>query len=441
MMQNEEEVSGSMSGGSQNSRISSRGGRSGTSSPRLQRVLRGREDDADDNTDNNDNNGAARAQPRRRRGEAVVAVVEGDNNNDNNRRFDADRVLRCDIAKALMRCSGEAIVLNPAVDAPPFVVAFEMLEPTTIPKLLQDAVWVLNNIKSCTEKGEAGAYITGLPGLSVTLDPTNANKSVVRQTLADGSRTQINEVALQIRVQEVSAWVEERAAPPTTTTMGAEEEEEEEEAAAGRVEVRERFLLLVARSPLAFSLRKAAYTTTRSVGRLTLQDTRGADERRRVWAQLAMHVRAPLEPRMRGADLMEKFEPSMDWMRSSEADGFTCLFSMHRAVDWMKARFIAKHAHRFRFVSDLEIKGLAGRMSLPRDNNTNDNHNHSGGGGSGGGDDFLVGPGFVDECRAYDEEVDRQVILILLYDDDASCESGRLTHAAHAAGRWSARIA
>jgi hypothetical protein len=392
---NEEEDGSSSTGRRSRSRSSSDGSAGAAHSPRLQRV-----------PPPPPPHGVSRAPSRGDEEDAEEEEVVADR-----RRFDADRVLRCDIAKALMRCSAEAIALNPERDAPPFAVAFEMLEPTTIPRLLQDAVWVLNNIKSCTEKGEGGAYITGLPGLSVTLDATHANKSVVQQTLPDGSRTQLNEMALQIRVQEVSAWMVERQ-PPQTPTAEAWRRRTPQ-----RVEVRERFLLLVARSPLAFSLRKAAYTTTRSVGRLTLQDTRGADERRRVWAQLAMHVRAPLDPPMRGGDLMEKFEPSMDWMRSSEADGFTCLFSVHRAVDWMKARFITKHARRYRFVGDLEVMGLVGRMSLPRspggggaaddeeEEDYDDDAQQQQGGG--GGDDFLAGPGFVDDCRVYDEDVDR----------------------------------
>jgi hypothetical protein len=319
------------------------------------------------------------------------------------RRFDADKVLRCDIAKALMRSSGDALVLDSALDAPPFVIAFDMLEPTTIPKLLQDAVWVLNNIKSCTEKGEGGAYITCLPGLNVTLDQTSPNnKGVIRRTLEDGTRTQVNEISMQVRVHEVSALLDER--------------EEEEEAVAAEAsggggggrpcKVVERFLLLVARSPLAYSLRKAAYTTTRSVGRLTVQDTRGADERRRVWAQLAMHVRAPLHPILRGGDLMEKFEPSMDWMRNGEADGFTCLFSMQRAVDWMKARFISKYSLRYRFRSNMAVHGLNVRMKLPREittTTTTEEEEEE----EEEGDDYLVTPGFVDECRKYDDDVDR----------------------------------
>jgi hypothetical protein len=356
------------------------------------------------------------------------------------RRFDAEKVLRCDIAKGLMRSSGEAVELDYGLDAPPFVVPFEMLEPTTIPKLLLDAIWVLTNIKSCTEKGEGGAYITGLHGLHVTLDKNNAHKSVIRRLLADGSKMQLNEISLQIRVQEVSARLEplRKEGQPDAEESASQGKRAE---AAGVEVVRERFLLLVARSPLAFSLRKAAYTATRSVGRLTVHDSRGADERRRVWAQLAMHVRGPLQPYMTGADLMEMFEPSMDWMRSGEADGFSCLFSMQRAVDWMKARFIAKYEGRYRFDSHLTIHGLMGRMRLPGAGNDSEGGEDSDSEAEGeeddandasmrrtrrrvrrvvasaeeeeeeedDGEDYLVTPRFVDACRQYDEDVDRCV--------------------------------
>jgi len=33
--------------------------------------------------------------------------------------------------------------------APPFVIAFEMKDPTSIPSAAQDAIWVLNNISCC----------------------------------------------------------------------------------------------------------------------------------------------------------------------------------------------------------------------------------------------------------------------------------------------------
>ena len=315
---------------------------------------------------------------------------------------DASRILRCDIARGLVRISEAPVVLDPKRDAPPFAIPFEMLEPTMIPRLLLDAVWVLSNIKTITEKGEGNAFMMPVEGFELSKSQAGC-KRVIHRVSEDGAREQVNEISLQIRLYEASARARPRrkrkqhtTTTTTTSATTAEEEEEEEEEELEERELREHYAVLVAQSPLPFSLRKAAYTTTRSVQRLAAVDARGADERRRVWAQLAMHVRGALRPHMHGANLMQMYESSMDWMRSGEADGFTCLFSMQRAFDWMKARFVAKHRGTMEFLSPLTLHGVGTRLSLQQQGDEEEE-----------AEDFFVGPVFRDECRQYDEDVDR----------------------------------
>ena len=175
---------------------------------------------------------------------------------------------RCDLARGLVRIEGGAVRVDPAVYGIPFMVAFEMLEFTTLPRLLLDLVWVLNNIKGVTEKGEKGAFIQHLPGLQVV--SRSGGKSIIyRVTGQDrGAAEQLAELGLQIRMYEVSAPGRERRDGPVVLK-------------------KERFATVVALSPLAFSLRHAAYITTRSIGRVTQADAQGADERRRVWSQVS----------------------------------------------------------------------------------------------------------------------------------------------------------
>ena len=277
--------------------------------------------------------------------------------------------MRCDVARGMLREAGDAVVLDDAVDAPPFVMAFEVEEPTAPPTLLLDMVCMLLNVTNIVEKGERGAFIPGLPGFRVDMDPGGHKSIVYRLNADDGGKTHVAELRIEIRVQRVSAPTED-----------------------GR-EVEDVFLLLVGRSPLPFSLRRAVYISTQTVGRLVALDGRGANERRNVWAQAAMHVWATLHPAANKGDMLTRYSASSDWMRSGEADGFTCLFSMQRAVDWMRARFQARHPGR-RFTGPLRVHGVAARMRLAEGD---------------GGEPFLMTPVFRDECRTYDGHVDEEL--------------------------------
>ena len=296
---------------------------------------------------------------------------------------------RCDLSRGLVRIDAGAMALDPEVDAIPFMVAFEMQEFTTLPRLLLDLLWVLNNIRGVTEKGEKGAFVARLPGLRVV--SRSGGKSIIyrvtRQANGEEEREQMPELNLQIRIYEVSAPCQHGGAATTT---------------------KERFATVVALSPLAFSLRHAAYITTRSIGRVTQGDAHGADERRRVWSQVAMHVRSVLRPYQAPADLLEYYESSMDWMLSAGPDNFTCLFSMQRAFDWMKAKFIAKHRPSrdadVWFTEPVRVHGVRRRMRPPpacmmrRMDGQEEEE-----------EDFGMDVQFCEECAAMDDDVDREI--------------------------------
>ena len=307
---------------------------------------------------------------------------------------------RADVARGLIRMSSAPIALRTGVDAPPFVIAFELVEFTSLPHLLLDLIGAVTNIKSIIEKGERGAFIQGLHGFQVCAEG-QFGKSIIYRKANDGLLEQLSEINLQIRIQEMIGVLEK---------PGADANENE-----GRLLLRQHFVLLIAESPLPFSIRKAAHITTRSVGRLIGLDARGADLRRKIWAQAAMHVREEFEPRLSSAALLMQYCQTMDWMNNTGPDGFTALFSMQRALDWMKLRFLRKHAPTRRrhagyaFASPLRIQGVADTLSpcllppLPAA--------AAAAGGAAGGEvrDWFVDPQFCDECRSYDVDVDREI--------------------------------
>ena len=270
--------------------------------------------------------------------------------------------LRCDLARGMERTRADAIHLNAEMDAPLFVIPFELDDPTSLPRLTVEAIWVLNHIGCSLEKAEQGMYIHGLPGFVV--DRQEGKKDILRRVEEDGLNAPVIEMQTQVRVYEVHASHDDT--------------------------IRERYALLVVRSPLAFSLRQAANLTIKPTGRRMLIDSKGVDERRRVWARLVMHVRSGVPPYHGNAELLRMFEGTMDWMRAGDADGFTCLFSAQMAMDWIRMHFRSKHAGARH---QLIVPGLEEPLDLS------------------GLDGGLVTPAFVEQCRRYDLDVDRETSI------------------------------
>jgi hypothetical protein len=255
-------------------------------------------------------------------------------------------VLRCDIARGMQISVPAELVLTQEFDAPPLVVAFALDDPTAIPRLATEAIWAVNFVRSSLERGEAcGAYLTG--GVNdFTLQKQPRRKHVIRH----GNPPQtIPEIVIQARVHELTGVV-------------------------GARRVSDRYFLLVVRSPQAFSMRLATYFSC---------EGRGVDERVAVWSKLAMHVRSGVPPRLPVDALLRTYEESLDWMRTSDAGGFTCLFSMHTAIDWIRNHFLRRN----RGVQHIRMEGLVDEL-----------------------DDNLMQPTMEEQYSKYDQDVNKRVM-------------------------------
>ena len=286
---------------------------------------------------------------------------------------------RSDISKGLLRTSGDFIP-DSAFAAPHFCIAFELVDKTALPQLAQKAIWAINNAVSCVEKGEEGAYIRGLTGLKCLMGKKGKEKSVIiRETdgvedmleIEDGSCIVLKEVEIEVRIHEARS----PAGNEDDQVVG------NEESAA------EYYLFLLVSSPLAFSLRKAVYTTLQL--RCRGQDAQYADARRSVWNMLATHVRQGLS--MRGQNMhytMREVErahdiSSIDWIHISSSHSFTRLFSMATSADWVRNHYFSKHPQK----NDMILEGF-GELSRDRE---------------------CVEPVHISGCMKYDEDVNKAI--------------------------------
>jgi len=172
---------------------------------------------------------------------------------------------RSDVARGFIRGVGSFIEDSP-YSAPPFCIACELVDKTALPHILQKTIWAIVNAISCIEKGEEGAYIRGIPGLKCIIRK-NEKSSIIREVHGE-EPTVLREVGIEIRIHEA------KCIKPN-----------------GEVLV-EHYIFLIASSPLAFSIRKAIYTTLQLKSRG--QDAVYSDTRRSTWNMLATHVRQGL---------------------------------------------------------------------------------------------------------------------------------------------------
>jgi hypothetical protein len=181
---------------------------------------------------------------------------DNSNNNEAPSRSSSSGVHRCHLSRGMERIARtEPLTLDPSRDAPPLVIAFELTDPTATPRMAQEMVWLMQHSDSAMQKDEAGAYIYGLDGFSV--DRQVGSKDIMFRMDVDGrTKTLLPELQMQARVCEVYADAD--GAP------------------------KELYLLVVVRSPLAFSARQGALITIKPTGRRMQSDNRGVDERRRV---------------------------------------------------------------------------------------------------------------------------------------------------------------
>ena len=223
-----------------------------------------------------------------------------------------------DVSRGMVKTSADAVDEDLS-SSPPFVVAFHIEDPMSIPLLAQDAIWALNNVECCVLKGEKGAVISGIREFAVDTK-TNIIKKKSRDT---GLLNPVKAMHIQLRI------IDATFTPSDSSSV-----------------IREHYLLLVVYSPLPFCLRKAILISTRSVDRKALVDINFTDERRGVWRRLAIHASSYIHKPGFMADPMSIYDDDMTWIHSSEADGFSAMFTMKAALDWVKMHFIERHAQR-----------------------------------------------------------------------------------------------
>jgi len=224
-----------------------------------------------------------------------------------------ERLKRKDAIRGLRRCRCEHIY-DSELSAPMFAVAFDMSDKTAVPELARKAIWLVSNTAACVLKGEEGAHIKNVAGLSLIMSKQRgAEKTVIVRQDANGEMQPVKEVDIQLRIHEVR----------------------------GDNNAIEHYTVLLVSSPIAFSLRKAVSKTLQTKGRGP--DGQDAETRRSWWNTLATHVRqmsaetaAHSHSIMAGlytqAELAMSYDPAVDWFSVSNSQSFTSMFNVHRTV-------------------------------------------------------------------------------------------------------------
>ena len=277
-----------------------------------------------------------------------------------------------DVIRGLRRTEGTHIS-QCEHSAPPFAVAFAMVDKTTLPELARKAIWAINNAYACVEKGEEGAYIKGIHGLICLMGSRKGTSGKTTIQRDDTEKTVLKEMNIQMRIHVVESG-----------------------------SIVEHYAVLLVSSPIAFSMRKAVWNTLHTRGRGL--DGVDADMRRVCWNRLATHVRQGFVPcalnhhrfdfaeeeassSMAGMytrnEMAQAYDTGVDWLRVSNAESFTCLFNVHRAVEWVSKHFFAKYPQ----VDEMRMEGF-GLMNR-------------------GGE--FVSPRFISQCAKYDDDVDKGI--------------------------------
>jgi len=110
-------------------------------------------------------------------------------------------------------------------------------------------------------------------------------------------------------------------------------------------EVREYYVILIVKSPISFSFRRAVLE---SVQMQHKGKDLYVDKRREIWNALAIHVRQELnarkdargKKRYRNESIRSTLNDcDIDWIKVPFDDSFTSLFSVHQCVEWIKCNF------------------------------------------------------------------------------------------------------
>lgn len=261
---------------------------------------------------------------------------QNDNNNnhdDLSNNEDGSSMWRgCHVTRGLRRAISTAPIADDTLAAPPFVVAFHLEEPMSIPILAQRALWALNYVQCCIKKGEKGALISGIRGLQCDLEHNIVSMKESGATLPL-MRMQLR--LFHIKTKEINPTEEAMLNIMMDNDDAIAPSEEE-------ADKRENYMLLVVESPVAFSLRKAIQMTSGSANRKTLVDINYTDKRRNVWCDLAIHA-SHLVHTGGVDDRVGLYGACLDWLHAPDGKGFSALFTMHAAMDWAKMHFVLKH--------------------------------------------------------------------------------------------------
>jgi hypothetical protein len=220
---------------------------------------------------------------------------------------------RKDAIRGLRRCRCSHIY-DSELSAPMFALAFDMSDKTAVPELARKAIWLISNAFACVQKGEEGAHMKDVAGLSLVMSKQRGTeKTVIVHQNPNGEMQPLVEMDIQLRIHEVR----------------------------GDNNVIEHYTVLLVSSPVAFSIRKAISKTLQTKGRG--EDGKDAETRRSWWNTLATHVRqmgaetaAHANSVMAGlyseTDLAMSYSPSVDWFAVHNSQSFTSMFNVHRTV-------------------------------------------------------------------------------------------------------------
>lgn len=206
---------------------------------------------------------------------------------------------RDDISPGMVLLPSEPILDVPELFGPLICFAFHTKEEASVPKALQDVLWVIHSAMCLVHRGEKKAFLDlkGRP-FRVLFTGVNSEKPII---LSAEEHTVCSEIQIQIRVHSM---------PP------------------------EHYTVLVVRTHAAFSLRHAI------VHLLTQNLIQQTNERRKVLNMHARRVREHL-----GCSLFSEFErgESIDWLRVPNTFSFHTLFSVLGAVEWIRSHYQRMH--------------------------------------------------------------------------------------------------
>ena len=243
---------------------------------------------------------------------------EGAMYDDEDRKRNA-HINRSDVAQGLLRIAGLHILDDKEKQAPCFAFASRLQDKTSLDRRIQSCLWALHTTLCMLQKGQLnGAYMSlGNNALKCIMPSSRGTKPVIVNPWANDDSEQdwgnvgenMPEISIQTRILQAS------------DNMGNTEF----------------YCMVIAESPLAFSLRKAVAES------LKPGPHKQVDTLRKVWNELRNHVRLGQKYDEDAAaaemSVLSAMNTSVDWV--NVPGQFTSLFCVHSAVksirtDWYR---------------------------------------------------------------------------------------------------------